>query len=316
MKRTGPADFVFQAVLSFPQSVSAGLEMLPGYKDTPVEPRYDVVYILDDRGWYYRYSHLALIDPAIKPGQRIKLGQKVGVLGKEGASGGWSHLHFDITSKQPSGKWGIEEGYAFLWEAYQRQYAPKVIAVARPHHYIWAGQKVTLDGGKSWAADGKIARFDWTFTDGGTATGATVERSYPKPGAYSEVLKVTSGTGVIAYDFAIVHVLDKADPEKVPPAVHAAYAPTLGLKAGDEVTFKVRTFRGGSAGDETWDFGDGSPAVAVKSDGNATKLAKDGYAVTTHRYAKPGLYLVRVVGTDKDGGKGVAHLAVEVGPRE
>src|SRR5580704_6840335 len=123
-----------------------------------------------------------MIDPAVKPGQKVKLGQKVGVLGKEGASGGWSHLHFDITSKQPSGRWGIEEGYAFLWEAYQRQYSPKVIAVARPHHYIWAGQKLTLDGSKSWAADGKIARFDWTFTDGGTATGATVERSYPKPG--------------------------------------------------------------------------------------------------------------------------------------
>jgi hypothetical protein len=114
--------------------VSAGLDVLPDYKETPVEPRYDVVYILDERGWYYRYSHLALIDPAIKPGKTVKMNQKVGALGKEGASGGWSHLHFDITSKQPSGKWGIQEGYAFLWEAYQRQHAPKVIAVARPHH--------------------------------------------------------------------------------------------------------------------------------------------------------------------------------------
>jgi hypothetical protein len=146
--------------------------------------------------------------------------------------------------------------------------------------------------------------------------GTCVERTYARPGAYSEVLKVTTGTGAIAYDFAIVHVLDKANPEKVPPAVHAAYSPTLNIKAGDEVTFKVRTFRGGSAGDETWDFGDGSPPVTVQSDGNATKLAKNGYAVTTHRYSKPGLYLVRVVGTEKDGGKTMAHLAVEVGPRE
>ena len=27
-------------------------------EDTPVSPRYDVVYLLDERGWYYRYSHL------------------------------------------------------------------------------------------------------------------------------------------------------------------------------------------------------------------------------------------------------------------
>ena len=109
--------------------ISSGKEMLPGYDDSPVKPRYDVVYLLDDRGWYYRYSHLQTIDPALRPGAKVILGQKVGVLGKEGGSGGWSHLHFDITSRQPSGQWGIQEGYAFLWEACQRQFAPKLVAV-------------------------------------------------------------------------------------------------------------------------------------------------------------------------------------------
>ena len=80
------------------------------------------------------------------------MGQKIGVLGKEGSSGGWSHLHFDIKSRQPSGKWGIQEGYAFLWEAYRREHRPQLIAVARPHHLIWAGEKVVLDGSRSWSA--------------------------------------------------------------------------------------------------------------------------------------------------------------------
>ena len=48
--------------------VSVGTSTLPGYEKTPVAPRYDVVYVLDDRGWYYRYSHLQSFDPAIKPG--------------------------------------------------------------------------------------------------------------------------------------------------------------------------------------------------------------------------------------------------------
>jgi murein DD-endopeptidase MepM/ murein hydrolase activator NlpD len=120
--------------------VSSGKAVLDGYEKTPARPRYDVVYLLDEQGWYYRYSHLHTIDAAVKPGKKIKRGEKLGLLGKEGGSGGWSHLHFDIASKQPSGKWGIQEGYAFLWEAYQNQYHPKIQAVARPHHLAWAGR--------------------------------------------------------------------------------------------------------------------------------------------------------------------------------
>ena len=76
--------------------ISSGKAVLPGYGDSPARIRYDVVYLLDDRGWYYRYSHLHTIDAEIKPGVRLKMGRRIGVLGKEGASGGWSHLHFDI----------------------------------------------------------------------------------------------------------------------------------------------------------------------------------------------------------------------------
>src|SRR3954469_9742695 len=135
--------------------VSSGKEILPGYADTPAKPRYDVVYVLDRRGWYYRYSHLPTIAPKIKPGAEVKMGQSIGLLGKEGGSGGWSHLHFDIFAKQPSGKWGIIDGYAFLWEANLHERQPKLIAVARPHHFVSLGEKVTFDGGKSWSAAGK-----------------------------------------------------------------------------------------------------------------------------------------------------------------
>ena len=88
-------------------------------------------------------------------GQTVKMGRKIGVLGKEGGSGGWSHLHFHITARQPSGKWGIEEGYAFLWEAYLRQYSPTLIAVARPHHFATVGQRVMLDGTALLECDGQ-----------------------------------------------------------------------------------------------------------------------------------------------------------------
>lgn len=292
--------------------VSVAGKVLPDQAGSPARPRYDVVYLVDERGWYYRYSHLAEIDPAMQLGARVKRGQKVGVLGKEGASGGWSHLHFGIVAQQPSGKWGTEEAYAYAWEAYVNEYKPAVIAVARPHHMVRAGETVRLDATKSWSADGKIAAYAWTFSDGGTARGATVERVYAKPGAYYEILQVTDARGNASYDFGVVQVIDAHKPSELPPVLHATYAPTLGIKPGDPVTFKVRAFRT-THGSERWNFGDGSPVVITKSDGNVKALAKDGYAVTTHRFAQAGTYLVSVERENERGEKAVARLAVDVG---
>lgn len=289
--------------------VSVSEKTLPGYSLTPVRPRYDVVYVLDERGWYYRYSHLHTIDPAIQMGSRLTMGQRIGLLGKEGASGGWTHLHFGIKSRQPSGKWGTEEAYAFAWEAYQRENKPATIAVARPHHFIRAGETIKLDGSKSWAASGPVTTYEWTFTDGTTATGSKIERTYTKPGAYSEILKVTDASGNVSHDFAIVQVMGDDD-KNLPPTIHPTFWPTTGLKAGMEITFKVRTFR--ATGGETWDFGDGTPKVRVKSDGNAKALAKDGYAVTKHVFNKAGDHIVAVEHTNERGERAVGHLWVRV----
>lgn len=291
--------------------VSVSEKTLPGYSGTPVRPRYDVVYLLDERGWYYRYSHLHTIDPAITMGSRVKMGQRIGLLGKEGASGGWTHLHFGIQSRQPSGKWGTEEAYAFAWEAYQRENKPAIIAAARPHHFIRAGESITLDASKSWSSR-PIKTYDWTFTDGQTASGAKIERTYSKPGAYSEILKVTDAAGNVSYDFAIVQVMG-SDEKNLPPTIHPTFWPTTGIKPGVEITFKVRTFR--TTGGETWDFGDGTPKVTVKSDGNAKALAKDGYAITKHAFTKPGDHLVKVEHTNARGETATGHLWVRVEDR-
>jgi hypothetical protein len=295
--------------------VSVGRAGSPGYEGTPVDPRYDVAYVLDDRGWYYRYSHLQSFDAAIKPGTRVTLGQKIGVLGKEGGSGGWSHLHFEIVSRQPSGRWGTQEGYAFLWEAYLGQYKPPVIAVARPHSLALTGERVTLDGSRSWSRSGEPLRHNWSFSDGTTASGPRVERQYDQPGEYSEILKVADGRGNIAYDFAVVQVIDRANPDTVLHSIHAAYSPTLNLHPADAITFKVRTFDT-TDGQETWDFGDGTPMVTTRSDGNVKELAPDGYAFTVHRYKTPGDYLARVERRDRNGRKATARLHVRIDPAD
>lgn len=291
--------------------VSSGLDVLPGHReDTPVAPRYDVVYLMDGRGWYYRYSHLKEIDERIRPGRVISLGDRIGLLGKEGGSGGWSHLHFEAKARQPSGEWGTQAGYAFLWQAYLDQYEPAILAVARPHHLLAAGESALLDASKSWSRTGSPLQYEWTLHDGRVAEGPHCEQTYPRAGTYSEIVKVTDSEGRTSYDFAVVQVVDRGS-HALPPTVHATYHPTFGIRAGDPVTFTVRSFRTEQPG-ETWDFGDGTPPVTVRSDGNAEMLNPDGYAVTTHRFAKPGDYLVRVESTNEHALTGVAHLHVHV----
>ncbi len=298
--------------------VSRGDALMDGFQPpSSVHPRYDVVYLRDDRGWYYRYSHLDSIDPAVKLGQRAAMGQPIGRLGKEGASGGWSHLHFDISAPQPSGRYGIVAGYAFLWRAYHAAHDTKLQAVARPHHLAWVGDPVTLDGRLSWSADGPkhITAYHWILSDGTTADSATVQSRYDRPGQYTEILRITDDAGRTDDDFAVVQVLDPKQPKLLPPTIHAVYWPTERIKPGDEVTFKVRSFRiGPHEGQETWDFGDGSPTVNVQSDGNADRHAKNGYAVTTHRYSKPGDYLVSVHRSNQRGETATARLHVCVEP--
>jgi len=273
----------------------------------------DTIWVLDARGWYHRYTHLYSYDPAVKLGGRVVMGQKIGTLGKEGGSGGWSHLHYEIISRQASGKFGTQEGYAFLWEAYQRQYKPRLMAVARPHQAILVGEGATLDGSRSWS-ESRIARYEWIFTDGEKASGAKVEKTYSQAGTYSEILKITDDYGRTAYDFETVNVLDPKHPEQVPPSIQAAYWPAMGVTQGKPVTFKVRTF-GTTDGQESWSFGDGTTAT-TKSDGNVEPLAKNGFAVTTHSFTKPGDYIVRVERANQMGQKAIAHLWVRVGGSE
>lgn len=290
--------------------VSAADKTLEAHKeDSPVSPRYDVVYLLDPRGWYYRYSHMERIADGIRPGVRVKRGQRIGVLGKEGGSGGWTHLHFEAKSRQPSGRWGTEEAYAYTWEAYRRAHPDALVAVARPHRLAAAGEKVTLDGSRSAAFGSEVTAYRWTFSDGTTAEGPTVRRTYAKPGTYSEILKVTDARGRTAYDFGVVVVVDP--PKGFPPGIHACCSPTWPVRTGEDVTFKVRTFRTKPAG-ETWDFGDGSPKVTVRSDANARMHAPDGYAVTTHAYEKPGDYIATVTHTSPDGVKATGRVWVRV----
>lgn len=279
------------------------------------QPRYDVIYIQDERRWVYRYSHLSAFDPALQAGGRVRKGQRLGYVGKEGGSGGWSHLHFHVESQLPSGAWGVEDSYAFLWQAYREQYDPPVLAVARPHLMALVGETVTLDATQSWAKRG-IRSFEWTLLEGGKATGPTVKRTYERPGTYSEVVKVTDHAGNADYDFATVKVFTgaAADGTASVVRVHATYSPTFGIKPGDPVVFRSRAFATGP-GVDVHDFGDGTKKIPVPSNIDNAQHAANGYGMVVHHYQKPGQYIVRVERRDEPtGATAVQHLLVTVEP--
>jgi murein DD-endopeptidase MepM/ murein hydrolase activator NlpD len=290
--------------------VSANNEILKGYENLPGGLGSDVVWIVDNREWYYCYGHLHSVEPDISPGAKVNLGQKIGYMGKKGGSGGWVHLHFGVHWKnKKTGKWVLEDAYPYLWEAYVRKYSPEVIAIARPRQIAWTGQEVILDGRKSISLTGEIISYNWEFTDGSKAIGPVQKRIYESAGEYSEILKVTDSSGNVDFDFAYIQIFDRKNPEKQISTIHTAYYPSLDLKPGDSVTFFVRTF-GCETGKEIWDFGDGSAKITVER--NSSQIENKEYVSTIYSYSKPGHYVVKVQRINQFGFPAIGHLDVVV----
>ena len=59
--------------------VSVGGSQIEDIPNPRVGPRYDVVYIKDDRGWYYRYSHLKSIRDDVELGRWVRIGEHIGI---------------------------------------------------------------------------------------------------------------------------------------------------------------------------------------------------------------------------------------------
>jgi len=291
--------------------ISSMGKKLEGYDNFPDDVRADVLYIMDNRGWYYRYSHLDSIIKGIEPGVKVRLGQKVGYIGKQGHSGGWVHLHFEIRYIGLEGKWVTEEAFPYIWESYINEYKPPLIALARPHLLTETGKKVILNGSKSKGISNKISSFEWTLSNGEILSGPIQEIEYEHAGTYSEVLKVTDIKGNVDYDFTTVIVADNQNLNNPIPILHAAYHPTLGIKVGDPVTFEVRAFNC-TAGNEVWDFGDDTKKVTVKSEFYQPRYVEGDYAKAIHQFESPGHYIVSVERINKYGYKAIAKLHVEV----
>ena len=72
--------------------------------------------IIGNDGVRYYGSHLSAIQPGIRPGVRVVVGQLIGKVGNSGdARGIASHLHFGISWPTAHGLWWIRRGEVYPW---------------------------------------------------------------------------------------------------------------------------------------------------------------------------------------------------------
>jgi PKD repeat protein len=80
------------------------------------------------------------------------------------------------------------------------------VANAGPDRALLAGQSTTFDASGSSDPDGKIVSYAWSFGDGASVSGITVNHAYTLPGTYTATLTVTDDAVATASDAAQVTV--------------------------------------------------------------------------------------------------------------
>ena len=247
------------------------------------------VLVQDHNGLIWEHAHLKALAPELALDARVALGQKLGILGKTGPSGNFSHLHLgtyltrhDLDLDRANRRLNL---YPWLVTAYQAQHPKGLFAVARPHQTVLTGEKVILDGGNSlaWGVS-RIIEWRWLFPDGQTVKQARAEKTFDQPGAHVATLWVKNDQGTEDVDFCQIKVFSKANPEKAMPHIFMTYTPTQDIRPDQPVTFRL-WFQGKGGGPLKVDFGEGTQRADYQS-----------YSELRHSFKTPGIYIVTAQG--------------------
>jgi hypothetical protein len=243
------------------------------------------VVVQDRSGLNWEFAHLKSVEPEIVMNARVARGQKIGVLGKSGPSGNFSHLHLgtyltmhDLETDHRNTRLNL---YPWLVTAYRAQHPKALFAVARPHHIALSGEKVVLDGSHSLSwGDGKIVSYRWILPDGQTVNNVRTETSFDRPGAYVAELRVQDDRGAEDVDFCQIKVFTKGNPEQHIPHIFMSYVPTEDIRPGQPVRFRF------------WLQGRGGGPIRVDFDDGTHLDNYQPYTEFEHRFQTPGLHIV------------------------
>jgi hypothetical protein len=281
------------------------------------------IVVQDANGLNWEHCHLHSTLPEIVMGAHVAKGQKIGLLGRSGPSGNFSHLHLgtyltkqDLDVDNRNRRLNL---YPWFVTAYQAQHRKGLCAVARPHHIALTGEKVVLDGSNSLAWGGrKITEWRWVMPDGREVKQAAAAVTFDRPGAYVAVLRVRDDQGGEDVDFCQTKVYSKDKPQKRMPHIYMTYAPTADVRTGWPVRFRFWV-QGKSTGPIIVGSGDGrglSDYTIQVDFGDGTKVDNyREYSELPHRFQEPGIHVVTA--ECREGGKPIVQkLKVVVKPRE
>src|SRR5258706_3540310 len=88
-----------------------------------------------------------------------------------------------------------------------------------------ATMTVTFTGGASTAMTGTIASWSWSFGDGATGSGASVQHTYTAPGTYFASLDVTDTSGRVNLVPLLHRITVGDEPPPPPPSNLTPYQP-------------------------------------------------------------------------------------------
>lgn len=247
------------------------------------------VVIQDNNGLIWEYGHLDSISSQVKKGAHIKKGQQIGILGKTGPSGNFSHLHLgtylskaDLDADRNNRRLNL---YPWLISAHQKQYPGTLYAVARPHQTVSTGEKVTFDASYSLGFGTKIVSYKWVFSDGQTISQVRAEKSFDKPGVYIATLWVEDQNGARDVDFCRVRVFTKSSPEGSIPTIFMTHTPTKNILVNQPVLFRF-WLQGVEGKPIEVDFGDGTIVENY-----------DSYEEIRHNFKSSGIHIVTASST-------------------
>jgi PKD repeat protein len=156
-----------------------------------------------------------------------------------------------------------------------------VVSFTESATVVLTGEPIYFDASGSYDPDGIISSYLWSFGDGSTGTGKTVDHWYVDNGIYTVTLTVVDNDGGTASASDVKTVLNRP-----PVALFSETAETVHI--GEAITFNASGSYDpdGHIVSYFWDFGDGTNATGV---------------VVSHAYSNNGTYTVELTVTDDDG---------------
>ena len=165
--------------------------------------------------------------------------------------------------------------------------APPVVEFIPSSGTLQAGRAVGFDGSGSHDPEGDaIVSYEWTYGDGGTATGVLSSHVYVSAGSYNVSLEVTDEWGGSGSFERTIVVVPMTNPE--PADAWFSFLPPA-PRSGEQVSFNAQQSRGSSGSvivSYEWNLGDGASSMG---------------RIATHAYEKSGWYSVELTVRDSLG---------------